>query len=285
MPLYSFAMQADFVEEPKTWYGNDNNFVNHPQQSIGTYTGIYSYYSDIENNCFYLRISYTEASVNTLTNDVYVNFNIENSSRKYQFYVDNNGFFNADSSVKSAFDVAVNFGNPTEQGQEIYIGLEFRNKNDKKCNNVISFSLSINGQSYDICNGIELNYQAEETSGVSNKESTSRASVATTQPETKFKYTGDINTTQSEKYSYSYKSTEKFVYEQTQGSDNNQSDYDEAETQSNDAEIKVKPKKEFAPSSKIMLAASGLCVMIGTSLIACAIVIRKRISRKEQENE
>lgn len=285
MPLYSFAMQADFVDEPKTWYSSDNNFVNHPQQSIGTYTGIYSYYSDIENHCFYLRISYTEASVNAFTNDVYVNFNIENSNRKYQFYVDNNGFFNADSGVKSAFDVAVNFGNPTEQGQEIYIGLEFRNKNDKKCNNVISFSISVNGQSYDICNGIELNYQPEETTGVSKKESASRTSAATTQSETKFKYTGDLNTTRAEKYSYSYESTEKFVYEEAIDSYDNQPESYEEQTQSNDAEFRVKPESEFSLTSKVMFAVSGLCIMLGSAVIACGIVIRKRIGKKEQENE
>ena len=50
MPFCSFALDTAFVEEPKTWYDNDNNFVNNPQQSIGKYTGVYSHYSDIEIN-------------------------------------------------------------------------------------------------------------------------------------------------------------------------------------------------------------------------------------------
>lgn len=85
MPFCSFALDTAFVEEPKTWYDNDNNFVNNPQQSIGKYTGVYSHYSDIEHKCFYLHISYTEDFTNSLFDDVYVNFNIVNSSREYHF--------------------------------------------------------------------------------------------------------------------------------------------------------------------------------------------------------
>ncbi|MDE6123604.1 MAG: hypothetical protein K2G22_00030 [Eubacterium sp.] len=282
-------METAFVEEPKTWYENDNHFVNHPQQSIGKYTGIYSYYSDVENNCFYLHISYTEDSINGHNDDVYVNFNIVNSSREYQFFVDKNGFFYAENSIKSAFDVAVNFGTPTEQGQEIYIGLEFLNKNDRKCNNVISFSLNVNGQSYDLCRGAELNYQEEETAKSNNTAETSNAgtSAATTQAETKFKYSGGVSSTKAGNDSYKTESNQKFVYNGEAQEDNQAEYYCEEEEQNREAEIIVKQKNKssFAVSAKIMLAVSGLCIITGVPMAACGLVIKKRIKGNDKENE
>ena len=289
MPFCSFALDTAFVEEPKTWYDNDNNFVNNPQQSIGKYTGVYSHYSDIENKCFYLHISYTEDFTNSLFDDVYVNFNIVNSSREYHFFVDKNGFFNAENSIKKAFAVEVNFGIPTEQGQEIYIGLEFLNKSDRTCNNIISFSLNINGQSYDICRGIELNYQEEETTGSSNVTGTNdeRTSAATTQAETKFRYSGEVSSTKTERNSYKTESSQKFTYNGEAEEDKQTEHYFEAELQNSEAEIVVKSKRKssFSVSAKIMLAVSGLCIIAGSVLTACGLVIRKRSKGNGQKNE
>ena len=41
------------------------------------------------------------------------------------------------------FDAEVNFGEATEQGQEIYFCLGFKNKNDKKEKNYLDISVSV----------------------------------------------------------------------------------------------------------------------------------------------
>ena len=163
VPFAAFGMDSSFVDVSDMWsWYEEQSAVHLPEEKVssyfGEYSGAYSYFSDVENKCFYLRIYYKESSLTSKNKDVFVDFNIKNPSREYQFSVDSNGFFNYDDNDKSGFKILTDFGNASEQGQIILIGIEFLKSGDKKLDNVLSFRLIVNGNVYSLCDGIYLKY-------------------------------------------------------------------------------------------------------------------------------
>ena len=163
VPFTAFGMDSSFVDVSDMWsWYEEQSAVHLPEEKVfsyfGEYSGAYSYFSDVENKCFYLRIYYKESSLTSKNKDVFVDFNIKNPSREYQFSVDANGFFNYDDNDKSGFKILTDFGNASEQGQIILIGIEFLKSGDKKLDNILSFRLAVNGNVYSLCDGIYLKY-------------------------------------------------------------------------------------------------------------------------------
>lgn len=129
-PITAFSMDTAFINKTEIWYERQD-IVNTPEKSLDKYNGNYSYCIDKENHCFYLHISYTEKSLTDGDNDIKVQFEIENMNESYDFYINKNGFVSPDDKIKKAFNLEYNFGEDTKQGQEIYLGLEFKKKTTK----------------------------------------------------------------------------------------------------------------------------------------------------------
>ena len=208
LPLCAFAMDEGYIGESIKWQSNSEAvYVSLDAERLGESLndGYYQYYTDISNNCFYLHISYTESSLNDKgDNDIHLEFNIEN---KYCFsvYADTNG------KTLDNFNIRTHFSEIMGEGQEIYVGIEFLNKEDKKLNQYLTFSLFVNGNKYQICDElIKLAYgdyaesltttKPTATKNPATEKTTAKESTAkqtTTQKETatkketttKFKYT------------------------------------------------------------------------------------------------
>ena len=148
--------------------------------------GFYQYYTDLANNCFYFHISYSESSLeDNGDNDVCLYFNIQNSLHEYSLRVDEY----TDGAMLNAFNVHVDFSGVMYGGQDVYVGIELLNKDDKKLDNRLDFSLSVNDNTYQLCgNGdIELPYGAYIASQIPTKESTTKETTTkttTTRPST-----------------------------------------------------------------------------------------------------
>lgn len=218
LPMCAFAMDEGYLSDSTKWQSN-NEVVYTPEQNIGSYKGIYNYYSDVANNCFYLQLSYGEGSLENSGNEIYLQFNIKNDAHEYQLRIDESGFINSGDYAPKTFNVEQNFGEASEQGQVIYIGIEFLNKDDKKLNNYLSFSLVVKNHTYDLCDkDIKLAYgdYAESqttTKPTTTKPSTSKPSTtneSTTKESTAKETTTKQTTTKKEtttKFKYTYTTT------------------------------------------------------------------------------
>lgn len=207
LPISAFAMDEGYINGSTKWQFNDN-VVNVPEQHIGSYSGIYNYYTDIENNCFYLNISYTENSLKNYgegENDIYLNFDIKNSSNQYSFRIDEY----SEGKISDALNVSVDFGDIGFSGQDIYVGIEFLNKEDKKLNNYLTFSLVVNGYTYHLCDDdIELAYGGNEENMTLNKPTSDGTTID--KPSTTQKSASNQTTTKNEtttKFKYTYTAT------------------------------------------------------------------------------
>lgn len=265
-PFYAYAMDLVYINKPEIWYESED-VVHTPYMEIEEYGGVYSYFTDSSNHCFYLHISYNEANMRNDENEVKVLFDVSNSVNRYSFIIDENGIQNFDSTLKSAFNTAVNFSAPSGQGQEIYIGLEFIHKNDKFVNNLVSFSVCVNDKVYDLCSSLPLLFYVEEDSTSKNhsdntaKQSSSKATAQKSDKTTKFKYIAPEKSgtlSKSSKYKAGYSAYE---YE----ADN---DFNE-ETENYEAEQgivlpnDVEEKGTLSISSKILFAVAIVLILFG----------------------
>lgn len=130
MPISANAMQEDMISNPALWAEYADDVVILPYTENDGYSGSMRYYSDVKSNCFYFSISYTQDSLSRTENAVSIFIDITNESNEYHLEMNDEGLVGG--KEKAPFDVAVNFGSASEQGQEIYAGIEFLNKVDKK---------------------------------------------------------------------------------------------------------------------------------------------------------
>ena len=184
-PICVFAMDSGFVYNSARWQFNKD--VVHRLLDINSQgdnlNGVCSYYSDVPNSCFYLHLSYNESSMTDSGNVIYLRFNINNSRHSYQFNVDKNGLLNSDKTTAAAFDIIPNFYTASQYGQEIYLGLDFLNKEDTKLNTSIEITLNVNGKAYKLLgDGVRLNYGDYAASLTTTKPTTTKPT--TTKPTT-----------------------------------------------------------------------------------------------------
>ena len=284
-PMYVFAMDTAFVSNPEIWY-EKNGICHGSEQKLENYSGMFSYYTDVENNCFYLHISYNEKSLNDEGNDIKVEFCILNDINTYSFTFDEAGIIEADSEIKKSFDAICNFGQATAQGQEIYLGIEFRNKADKAVDNTVSFSVAVNGKAYKLADGITLPFCKEEATKTESKERTSsaketkknsnintesRSSKASTEKTTKFRYIAPQKPNNSEEYT-----AEEYTFTE-----------DNIETPKNNAEIitEEQDKSSISSSSKILIAAAVFSILIGTAMIVYYSLKAKKDKSEKQDEQ
>lgn len=283
-PMNVFAMDTAFVSNPEIWY-EKNGICHGSEKKLENYSGMFSYYTDVENNCFYLHISYNEKSLNDEKNDIKVEFCILNDINKYSFTFDESGIIEADNEIKKSFDAICNFGEATAQGQEIYLGIEFRNKTDKAVDNDVSFSVAVNGKTYKLTDCITLPFCKAETMKAESSERTSsvketkknskvytetRNSKASTEKTTKFRYIAPPKSNNTEEYT-----AEEHTFTE-----------DTAEIPKNSSEIITEEKETstISFSSKILIAAAVVSVLIGTAMIAYYSFKAKKEKSEKQDN-
>ena len=283
VPVNAYSMDTKYVNNTEIWWYDNDDIVHMPPQNLGKYEGVYSYYIDSDNNCFYLYISYYESDLKDKNNDIKMEFQISNSVNNYYFIVNENGMMNPDKSTKSAFNIALNFKEATKQGQDLYLGLEFCNKNDKILDNSISFSVIVNGKSYTLNEGLVLPfYKEKDTTKIGGKEKTTASktnkkdSKTTTQRSTK-------NTTEkTTKFKYVASATGSGKYTADTDSPSEEYEYDEAE---NDVQIlteeSVNSKEIFPLRSKVLIAVSA--VILATGIGIAAYNLNKMRNAKKQE--
>ncbi|MDE6110822.1 MAG: hypothetical protein K2F65_02775 [Eubacterium sp.] len=209
---------------------------------------------------------------------------------KYAFIIDENGIIDADSELKQSFDTVCNFGEATKQGQEIYLGIELKNKADKTVDNTISFSVVVNGKTYNLANGILLPLYKEETTKVkannkttavketkknnntTNKSSTSKSSTEKT---TKFKYVAPVTQKGGNKYT-----AEDYTYD---------NEYENAETSSESPQIltekNVNTRSTLSRTSKILIAVAVIFIAIGIGVIIYNSTKTQKAKKNEQTDE
>lgn len=289
-PLYAFSAEPDFINNPELWYETDT-ITTVEIKDANKITGIYSYYSDTARHRIFLRIVYEEISLTNEYNDIKAEFNISNENHSYCFTVNENGLTDKNSKINSAFTITQNFGFPSEQGHEIYLGIEFKDKQDIKCNNILSFSLNINGNNYNICKGIFLPYFIEETTktpGADEKTSTSADNITqhttkqnklpvsdqkhsdketdkTTESTTKFKYIPS-GSQKPEDSLWNYENTSS---EAEDFSDEENEYFENADNTALPNIIIPSPEiqSSLSPSAKALIAGAVLLIAAGLSII------------------
>ena len=299
VPMYAYAMDMVYVNNPEIWY-SDSRIISMPEQNLENYSGIYSYYADVDNACFYLHISYSEKNLKEENNDIKVEIQISNNINSYVFKVDENGIVETDSEIRKSFDTACNFGEATRQGQEIYLGIEFKNKADKTVDNMISFSVVVNGKAHNLTNGILLPLYKEETTKEKRNEKTTavketknktknttvqnKTSKATTEKTTKFKYIASPKSNRTEKY----KADEvDEVYEIYSADDMDDID-DIIEMEDNNVEILTEEESDdstLSSKSKILIAVAVATIIIGIVIMIYCCCKTQKAKKNEDKTE
>lgn len=274
-PIYAFSAVPDFINNPEAWFETDG-IITQEISDYSNISGFYSYYTDIDKHSIFIHISYAETHLKNEDNEIKINFSVSNTQNRYSFTVAQNGITDSTAEAKAAFSVSQNFGRATEQGHEIYIGIEFKNKQDIKCSNSLQFSVDVNGHCYDINRIIELPYKEFSES---TKESSTKSDV----PSTKEKNENGKSTSQKE-------TTTKFRYvpsDETDRADNtlwhyngnpdNQeySTYNETVTSGRNTIItEAETKASLSTFSKIMLFSAAAMIIGGIALILYCLLKR-----------
>ena len=278
------AVPQDFINDPSAWIEYADDITVLPYYKEGGYSGICSYYSDIENRRVYFHLSYSESGLEKDKNDVSVILNIRNGVNEYRITVEKDGLVY--ESEKPPFDAEVNFGEATEQGQEIYFCLEFKNKNDKKEKNYLNISVSANGKTYTPYENIMIDYsEKDETTVKSTTESTSGTDTETTgssakskssakESETKYKYSGNAqlqSAAGTEKYSGTLEQTQR-------NTTKNESESNKSVSAEMGAQAEI--KSVLSPTSKALLGASAVCLTAGIVIIARSFIAPNAKNKK-----
>lgn len=285
-PVNAFAIDTVFINNPEIWY-EKSGIYHASEQKFEDFSGVFSYYTDVENNCFYLHISYNEKGLNDEENDVKVEFHISNDTNAYTFTFDENGITQPDNEIKKALDAVCNFGNATAQGQELYLGIEFRNKADKQADNTLSFSVSVNGKSYKLTDGILLPFYVEESSKAKENVKTSAAKEAKTSRKSAEKSSSPKATTEkATKFKY-IPSQSPNSREEYETNDTVLSEGEFAETKDNGVEILAEgeEKPKLSAGSKILIAVAVLSILTGVALIACYSLKAKKDKSEKPDEE
>lgn len=281
IPFRVFAINADMITKTEAWYYSDIEFVNKPVD-LNDFSGMYSYYPDIDDKCFYLHISYYADTLKNENNNIKVYFDISNQTNSYKLIVNENGF---DEAYKSDFNVLSNFSAASKQGQDIYIAIEFKDKYDKKADNYIDFYVEVNGEMYKISETVMLPFYVEETT----TEKTTKATEKTTGKSTEKKAQKAESETKYKKMPS--ETTTKFKYVPSPGS-NSLSNYSEVENDYYEDELDEEITEEapenavvytpktfeehLSPASKALIAVSAVIFISGAAILGYCLIPKNK---------
>lgn len=290
----AFAINNDYVGENFVWHNSNVSTTN-----LNYPNGYYQHFYDENDNSFYFHISY---SLDDFSNNdkIEISIYVNNSINSYSilFNKDNVSFSGGD--LNKSFKISYYFSPIVGNGQDIYFGISFLNKNDIKLSNNISVSLKVNNNIYKIANNIDLKFNSEEktTNNLTSKNNSN--STNTTQKEnqsgnkpTKFHYNSSENNNEFDKGNIEQKAqnnnSHKFNYNPQNNIENSNNDN---ETISNNLFDKngeiVIPDKEnkftFSPTSIILITASAILCTLGICLIAHYIIKTKKENNNTKGN-
>ena len=169
-----------------------------------------------------------------------------------------------------------------KKGQDLYLGIEFCNKNDKILDNSISFSVIVNGQSYTLNEGLMLPFYKEDTAKVSGKEKTTASKTVKNSSKTTTQRSTKNTAEKTTKFKYVASATGSGKYTADDDSSNEAYEYDEAES---DVQIlteeAVDSEETLSLRSKILIAVSA--VILATGIGIAAYNLYKMRNAKKQE--
>lgn len=137
LPISAMALDETLIENGSSWYQKgESNIISYDE-----FDGIIKYYADEENGCVYFYVCFTDKKIKNLKNeDIYLGFTIENSLHKYTLTVNKDGLKEqTGNDAKDNINVICNFSNMNckNGGGELFVGLELKNKEDKRLANKI----------------------------------------------------------------------------------------------------------------------------------------------------
>lgn len=290
----AFAINNDYVGENFVWHNSNvsTTNLNYPK-------GYYQHFYEENDNSFYFHISY---SLNDFSNDdkIEISIYINNSINSYSILFNKNNISCSGGDLNKSFKISYYFSPIVGNGQDIYFGISFLNKNDIKLNNNISVSLKVNNNIYKIANNIDLKFNSEEktTNNVTTKNNNNNNTNATQKESqngnkpTKFHYNSSENNNEFNTGHIEQKgqnnNSQKFNYNPQNNIENN----NDIETHSNNLFDKngeiVIPNKEnkvtFSPISIILITVSAILCTLGICLIANYIIKTKKDNNNKGTN-
>lgn len=296
-------MDKDYIGNNTIWHENHitTSVLNYPD-------GYYQYFFDKNENTFYFHISY---SIQSLSNhdEISVSFSNSNELNFYKITFSKNKNIYSSANTEKSFRLLSSFSDVVGSGQDIFFGIEFLNKDDRKLQNNISISINVNNDLYKITDNIvlEFNNHDNTTNSTTKKNNTTTNKANNnnsngikpsrenqdTDKTTKFHYNGENNNNfnpenvqennQDNNYKYDYNSNNIYGNDGDNG-DNSNFFYN------NNGQIVI-PEKEMkstlSPISKILITASVILCASGIGLIAHYIIKSKsrKNSNKNNDNE
>lgn len=269
-PFRAYSMDLSYIENDAAWPGN--SLVTTVPTEFGNYYGIYQYYIDHSGKCVYFHISYNESSLTGSGNSIEIAVCISNENTKLGFIFNEKGFVEGAENAKGMIDLRYSFKNASEYGQDIYFGMELINRNLKSSNHNIIISISVNENVYNICSGLELNFNEEKESSKTTVKSGQRESEAAQSNNaasskssdvkdktTKYKYTGGVSGDIESKYENNHDTLSR----------NAVPDDETAQIASENGIISEDSSvsSELSSVSKVLIAAAGVLVFSGAVFI------------------
>lgn len=289
----AFAFNNDYISSNSIW--NSNNITT---SSLNYPYGYYQYFSEKDDNAFYFHISYSLEKLNN--NDVStVLISLNNGVNSYNISINKNGIVSSSANTNKSIKIFSNFTPIIGNGQEIYFGINFLNKEDRKLKNNISISLRINNDVYKIASGITAEFNNEKESAnkttssgqkPNNQNKPSKDNNNTEKP-TKFHYNPENNNNYNngnvQQNEHNNKSN-KFNYNPNDYDENNV-DIEEGSNLFNDNSEIIIPEKEretnLSPISKILIVISVLLCTTGIVLIVHYIIKAQKSKRSIENNK
>lgn len=141
-PNISYAINDKYLDDNNLWYDVESeNSINENDMVIQV-----KCVKDTDNACFYLNVYYYNSNDDIVLNDenISLNFNINNDNSKYNFVINKNE--KLDSFINNNFNIISDFSriNNDFNNGEFVVGIEFKNKEDKKLLNYIDCDFSVN---------------------------------------------------------------------------------------------------------------------------------------------
>lgn len=285
----AFAINNDYVGENFVWHNSNVSTTN-----LNYPNGYYQHFYDENDNSFYFHISY---SLDDFSNNdkIEISIYVNNSINSYSILFNKDNISCSGSDLNKSLKISYYFSPIVGNGQDIYFGISFLNKNDIKLNNNISVSLKVNNNIYKIANNIDLKFNSEEkttnnfTSNNNNNNNTNNPSKENQNDNkpTKFHYNSSENNNELNTGNIEQKgqnnNSQKFNYNPQNNIENNNNNNNN-ETNSNNLFDKngeiVIPDKEnkttFSPISIILITVSAILCTLGICLIANYIIKTKK---------
>lgn len=178
-PINVFAMNTDYLASGEYWADKGETVII----SEGTLNGCLKYELDEVNGCAYFYFYFADTNANITEDDgIYLGFIIENELRKYEFTVCEKGVYCNAVDYIDCFDIAYNFFglNSNNNGGELFVAFELKNRDDLKANNKIGCYYSINlAENTTLLKGDNLDMTAVAATKTTAKKLTTEAKSTT----------------------------------------------------------------------------------------------------------